>query len=550
MGSKEKLSVTAKGQPRLQLKGRIFLANVTHILTASGPGMHIFGPAMPVILNMEIGNYTIQIFWKGDPGVEHFVIRFKNEDTMLRWNREIEAQRALGHDSRATRANGTSETQFISLRGVQMENPHQEYDLDEEDYNRGGQPAYLGYENGYHSEFNMSRNASSVSLRSSPTATTNGALHNIHPSARPARFPMPDPSSLPPLNTSFQNSPADRGGNSYFSPVEREGSTPMSASARSSSQSAWSGYNRYGTPSNGWSNGEEPTNRNTAPAMSRSNGGGNPYLFNGRDARMRPSLPPVATGPPTAQQLANGVNRMRSASSPDFTNPSRRSPNGQVVPNGSDVPTVPAIPPHVAGRVAPVNRSMSNSPTGLPPRAHTPAANGHFYGLPSGSRPQITSHYTYDSSYNGKIDPRQMVSNLTPGSSNSTIDRDRNLSPLLSTPSSDGEPFMPSQLKAKVCFDNNYVTLVIASNIQFRSLTDRIDAKLARFTQASIGGGSVRLRYRDEDGDYIWIDSDEAVHDAFLDWRETHADKIAAGTVGEVLLFCSSLNGDPLTATR
>lgn len=41
MSSKEKLSVSAKGQLRLQLKGRIFLANVTHILTASGPGRHI-----------------------------------------------------------------------------------------------------------------------------------------------------------------------------------------------------------------------------------------------------------------------------------------------------------------------------------------------------------------------------------------------------------------------------------------------------------------------------------------------------------------------------
>ena len=105
---------------------------------------------------------------------------------------------------------------------------------------------------------------------------------------------------------------------------------------------------------------------------------------------------------------------------------------------------------------------------------------------------------------------------------------------------------MPTQLKAKVCFDNNYITLVIASNIQFRSLTDRIDAKLARFTQASISGGSVRLRYRDEDGDYIWIDSDEAVHDAFLDWRESHADKIAGGSVGEIVLYCSSLSGEPL----
>ena len=111
----------------------------------------------------------------------------------------------------------------------------------------------------------------------------------------------------------------------------------------------------------------------------------------------------------------------------------------------------------------------------------------------------------------------------------------------------DNEPYMPSQLKAKVCFDDNYITLVIASNIQFRSLTDRIDAKLARFTNHSIGSGTVRLRYRDEDGDYVWIDSDEAVNDAFLDWRETHADRIAAGQVGEILLFCHSVSGEAIS---
>lgn len=483
--------------------------------------------------------------------MEHFIIKFKNEDTMQKWNREIEAQRAVWAESlRATRANGTSETQFTSLRGIHMENPHQEYELEEDDYNRIMQPTYMAHENGNYSEFSISRNASSLSLRSSSTTTTSGGIHSAHPStsARPPRFPMPDPSSLPPLNTSFQNSPAERGGTSYFSPIEREGTTPMTASARTSSQSAFAGYDRYGKPTHGWSNGEEPTNRNTAPAMSRTNRGGNPYLLNGRDPRMRPSLPPVSTGPPTAQQLANSTSRMRSASSPDFTNPQRRVPNGHMVPNGIDVPTVPAIPAHVAGRIAPVNRSNSNSPTGLQPRAITPSANGHQYGLPPGPRPQMTTHYTYDSSYSSKMEPRQ-VTTLTPGSSISTLDRDRNLSPPLSTPSSDGEPFMPSQLKAKVCFDNNYITLVIASNIQFRSLTDRIDAKLARFTQASIGGGSVRLRYRDEDGDYIWIDSDEAVNDAFLDWRETHADKIATGTVGEILLFCSSVNGESLTAS-
>lgn len=250
-----------------------------------------------------------------------------------------------------------------------MDNPHQEYDLDEDDYNRNAPPTWPVHEHGHHSEFSMSRNASSLSLRSSSTTTTSGGLHNPHPttSARPPRFPMPDSASLPPLTTTFHNTHDDRGPTSYFSPIEREATTPLTGSTRTSSQSAFTGYDRYGTPSYGWSNGEEPTNRNTAPAMSRTNRGGNPYMMNGRDPRMRPSLPPVSTAPPTAQQLANGLNRMRSASSPDFTNPQRRVPNGHMMPNGHDVPTVPAIPAHVAGRIAPVNRSLSNSPTGMPP---------------------------------------------------------------------------------------------------------------------------------------------------------------------------------------
>jgi cell division control protein 24 len=79
--------------------------------------------------------------------------------------------------------------------------------------------------------------------------------------------------------------------------------------------------------------------------------------------------------------------------------------------------------------------------------------------------------------------------------------------------------------------------MIIASNIQFRSLADRIDAKLARFTNHSIASGSVRLRYRDEDGDFILIDSDEAVHEALLDWRETHPANAANSQNAELLLY-------------
>ena len=100
---------------------------------------------------------------------------------------------------------------------------------------------------------------------------------------------------------------------------------------------------------------------------------------------------------------------------------------------------------------------------------------------------------------------------------------------------------MPTQLKAKVNFDENYVTLVISSNIGFRTLTDRVDAKLARFTNRSIGSKTVRLRYQDEDGDFVTIDSDEAVQLAFVEWKEQHREELARGQVGEIQLFCQPI---------
>ncbi len=105
----------------------------------------------------------------------------------------------------------------------------------------------------------------------------------------------------------------------------------------------------------------------------------------------------------------------------------------------------------------------------------------------------------------------------------------------------------PTQLKVKVSFENNYVTLVVALNISYQSLVDRIDAKLSRFTSCAIGRGSIRLRYRDEDGDYVTIRSDEDILMAFSDWKEQQRSHlslqqgIGQGGLGEIQLFCQSI---------
>ncbi|KAJ5920744.1 hypothetical protein N7454_000607 [Penicillium verhagenii] len=489
MMNKDKPALTAKGKARLQLKGRIYMANVTDIVCLQKPGM-----------------YRIQIFWKGDPGVvDNFIIRYVNENTMRNWYKDIDTQRAIQSERRTLRNTGTSDSEFTYLEGMtNIPNPYQEYEVDD-----------VTKDPAYYSEFPMSRNASSTSLRTrSATGGSTNSVPLASANGRP-RYAGTDPTLS--VHTQFSGagnmSPSDRNMNSYFSPTD----TP---STRSSSQSTGFSFGRQNTNSTTASSvWNEENQRYTAPALSRatSRDGTTPTGFypppqpNGR-ANQRPSLPPLS-GP---QSAANGTaqQRMRSASSPDIHHHNNLPPGSgrymgaHTMQNVDNVP-VPPIPAHMANMKAPVNRSQNNSPTNSQ--------------LPIRSQPHHVhpTHFT-EPEYNEGYSSGQVSEQAT--------------SPLSQEP--DGDPFMPTQLKAKVNFDDNYVTLVIATNILFRSLTDRVDAKLARFTNRSIGNKTVRLRYRDEDGDFVTIDSDEAVQLAFMEWREQHRDMLAKGLVGEIQLYC------------
>lgn len=110
--------------------------------------------------------------------------------------------------------------------------------------------------------------------------------------------------------------------------------------------------------------------------------------------------------------------------------------------------------------------------------------------------------------------------------------------PATANPMSNAELPFPTQLKVRVNLDSgNYVTLVVAFNISYQSLIDRIDAKLGRFTNNSIGKGMLKLRYRDEDGDFVTIQSDDDIQIAFMEWREGMKSMYSGG-VGEIDLYC------------
>lgn len=100
---------------------------------------------------------------------------------------------------------------------------------------------------------------------------------------------------------------------------------------------------------------------------------------------------------------------------------------------------------------------------------------------------------------------------------------------------------LPTQLKVKVHCGENYLTLVVAFNITYQSLVDRIDAKVGRFSTSAIAQGTMRLRYRDEDSDFVTIESDEDVQIAFSEWREAQKQQYQQGQLGEIELFCLSV---------
>ncbi|KAH7397552.1 BcCDC24, RhoGEF protein [Cadophora sp. MPI-SDFR-AT-0126] len=493
---------------KLQLKGRIFMTNVTEVMSLA-----------------KQGSYTVQIFWKGDPGVENFIIRFSNEETMRKWYEGVDGQRKAHASTIQTGSSPDAPpADFAWMRDqtAPIPNPYaQQEDEEEEDEYSLPQSAPVPNSTYPGPVPGMARNASSTSLRSRATTGDSGPSLVGIARAPPPRFPMGGMQN-PPLSLQTQlatqmPSPGQRGGDSYFSPVAES-----PASSRTSTTSSMFPFPRQGTPQSGW----EPVdyNRYTAPAGPRapSRGSQNPpdaYQMNGRTPQ-RPSLPAMASQP--AQQTA-AQQRSRSYSTPDINaqNGTRRLPNGSI---SGPVPAVPGIPAHLHPAYDNgIPRSQNSSPNGLPMRSNTQS--------PGAQRERMQQNSQYANA------PQYTRSNTTQFPA--TMQDSRAMSPPLgSAMSGESDMGLPTQLKVKVNCDGNYVTLVVAFNITYQSLVDRIDAKVGRFSNNTIAQGTMRLRYRDEDGDFVTIESDDDIQIAFQEWREAQKQQYHQGQLGEIELFC------------
>ena len=469
------------------------------------------------LANMDIENptFTLQIFWKGDPGVENFIIRFNDEATMKKWQDAVRAQqKILTESARSSGQTGTSATEFSYLKSQpSLKNPYREVEEDDDDdvpptYSMGQGPV----------NSSMSRNASSNSLRSMQTGRM-----------PPPRYPQQEQGNgtyTPPLslNTSIPpgaSSPAEFAGNSYFSP-----SNDSPVSTRSNSQQSMYPFPRTQAPASEWP--RDANKHRTAPAIGRAPsregpGPPNSYVLDGRTVT-RPSLPAMAASQYPQQQMSSTQSRLRSASTPDI----QSVPGPRRQANGENVP-VPPIPAHMVQMRAPVNRSHTTSPLDaqLPMRSATQSP-----AIQRDRGPQAyQDHASYDP-YGQRFLQEYRQGPYTDMAPPVTQN------PTGAISSENGIP-LPPQLKVTIWFDPHpsHVTIVVPIIIKHRSLIDRIDSKMVKVSTASIAKGTARLRYKDSDGDIVTIRSDEDVHIAIEDWGTANEDQIRDGVTPDFQLY-------------
>ena len=451
----------AKPKPTLHLNGRIYINNIKSIL--------------PVSVS---GSYVLHVVW--NVAAEEFELRCRNEDQLKKWHSVLDK---LVTDANAQKANIVSTTNFIGVPTMSHEQSSffrddddyldEDLDGDEED----------GYEDsrGYRSNsLPFGGHPQPTMLGSRPRAKTEdgtvppAGLWNARAGGYTAHAtangrPSPPGMSLPPLPRTTSSSSTAMGvmspGEYPYSPPSSYPASPTVSNSRGSTSSSSSWQRR----SNG--EGHSPMTETMSKFMTHNHDGSDDYTqgqplsrnaSTGYSYNATPSAaPPV---PPIPGQL-----RVRAQSSPNI--------HAAANPQWHNAPDMPTPISH---HRRPSNSSGPNSPT-------TPYPGGSYPGVPA--VPAIPSRHS---------SPRPDVSRtLRQQPSNSNL--------------SAGVP----QLKIKVNFQEDAYLIVVPIQIGYNELIERVEKKIRLCGCRRSDSQPLRLRYKDEDNDYIIMKDDDDILLAF-----------------------------------
>ncbi|KAA8902526.1 hypothetical protein TRICI_005887 [Trichomonascus ciferrii] len=208
----------------------------------------------------------------------------------------------------------------------------------------------------------------------------------------------------------------------------------------------------------------------------------------------------VTTKVTTKSASSAPPSRNRSASTPSLTNSYNTTPpnsNGRLKSQDSYVPPMPPLPSNVPATSSPSyatpKAARIKSESAAVDRSRQPPQHSHI-NIVTGQREQ--SFGSYDSS-------------ASTSSSMSTTGRSATSTSTATTPVMTHSTGMAGNLKVKLHYIEDSFLIIVPSTIKYSQLLERIERKIRLCGKQT--PNPLRIKYKDEDDDFVTINSDEDI---------------------------------------
>lgn len=507
------ISIKKKRRASLQLKGKIFIASIIQIVNTSKNG-EISKPFLVRIKQAHLTNldyftgvWSLKVHWR-DAEMESFSLKCRNEEQLKLWESSLNKvlqENKINGGTNGTAKRNVSNTQLASLAHLHIsprtygddddaasfideeeeEDESEEYSHDDDDDESRSRSRSNSINPAAYARTRSSRSESSAS--------------DYHPSWRTGTPPMPSTSNsrhynnmpgmtLPPLPKS---NPSVTTSSTLTTPTAEYGLYPASPPPSNPSSPTTSSR----ASSNG--NGTVRQRRGTDEASPLSETIVK-FMMN-NDTAQHPNGGPSNTGNDESRPYPGSMGRAQSHSAASGVGLGLYSSSG-----------TPPIPPNAAALSQTRLRSQSS------PNIHRPGAQNsweqqqHVHDMPINSR--TIYNRSVDPNFSSPVDagrtsPR--FANINDSGAN-----DSAATYNAAAAATESSAPSPGMMRLKLNFHDNIYAIVVSPDIDYQELMDKVGKKIR--VVAGLGPTDpLRIKYQDEDGDLITINSDDDVQMGF-----------------------------------
>ncbi|RUS17241.1 hypothetical protein BC937DRAFT_90234 [Endogone sp. FLAS-F59071] len=183
---------------------------------------------------------------------------------------------------------------------------------------------------------------------------------------------------------------------------------------------------------------------------------------------------------------------------------------GMMHPNGQQPPLPISNQTRLRSQSSPnIHRPNGHNSGGAAPwegAPEVPRNNGYFPNAPSPTEASVSaSRHSNGSGLREQYTVRPIGSN--PQLSATAMSQDKN--------GSTTAPNSPGSIKLKLNFYDGIYVIVVPQEIEYRDLMEKVEKKIRLCGDPRATAGALRIKYQDEDGDMITINSDDDVQMGF-----------------------------------